>query len=54
MKRSEAEKAIVDTLKAMRICIEDCGDENVAKHIIITLINIGIVPSKLWEKEDET
>lgn len=46
MKKSEAEKLIADTLKSLRICVEDNSDENKARHILTTLISVGMLPPK--------
>lgn len=49
MKRSEAQKAIVDTLRAMRMAEPDYSDENIAKHILLTLETEGMQPPAIKE-----
>ena len=63
MKRSEALKEIGNTLKALRMCEPDYSDENISRHILARLEQIGMLPPRAklgalgiednaWEPED--
>lgn len=44
MKRSEMLELITNTIKAVRTCEDDYSDENIAKHILYTIENVGMLP----------